>query len=574
MADPQDYDYGITPAYTETPAEEIARQDAEYVKAGIGLIGHKVKPLQTSNRGTLYDDGTTKWWVRASPNGRFFRQRINAGVPGSQAEDVSPNDQGTVLREYEKELTSQPYNPWNLDNPEHKFWYYDSKGKPIPATQMSPTQLINAHNINESFNQQQKLHDVTGIQSVLNQNVNAIHTLDRIKALMQNKALGEDPIGTLQYYANGALNWAKLRDQEKANYPDAAKLRLADQFVAQVRQARQQIAGMDAASEQDKGANLSGVLSSILGSIDNFVPFVPTKAGIIGAGAAAAAKGAGAAVEQGPLNIDVKRLAGVIDGMENSLKQTGVQDVMAYTKSGQYPISTQIRKVYDAFGHELYDKGIRYGADPYEKSVDLNAPKSEQQGDQQTSQTGTSGGETQTSAAGPGGLAVAGRQGSSGTPIEQTPIVQGAEQLWHNITSRGPTSAGGGPAAGVTAAPITTPSKSPAAVQTDQTPKAPLSSTSPKTPAKSSGDTSGDNAPAPTYWRDVPNLQAPTPAPIKRGKSTAEAEPVASDVAVGAPLGANDAPGVARLHHQEHVDALEPGTPFYWRDHADPYVRV
>lgn len=55
---------------------------------------------------------------------------------------------------------------------------------------------------------------------------------------------------------------------------------------------------------------------------------------------------------------------------------------------------------------------------------------------------------------------------------------------------------------------------------------------------------------------------------------TTSAEPVASDVAVGAPLGANDAPGVARLHHQEHVDLLQPGTPFYWRDHPHAYVRV
>lgn len=56
--------------------------------------------------------------------------------------------------------------------------------------------------------------------------------------------------------------------------------------------------------------------------------------------------------------------------------------------------------------------------------------------------------------------------------------------------------------------------------------------------------------------------------------ATTQAQPVASNVEVGAPLGASDAPGVNRLHQQEHVDALEPGTPFYWRDHPDAYVRV
>jgi hypothetical protein len=56
--------------------------------------------------------------------------------------------------------------------------------------------------------------------------------------------------------------------------------------------------------------------------------------------------------------------------------------------------------------------------------------------------------------------------------------------------------------------------------------------------------------------------------------ATTQAEPVGSNVEVGAPLGAGDAPGVTRLHQQEHVDALEPGTPFYWRDHPNAYVRV
>jgi hypothetical protein len=55
---------------------------------------------------------------------------------------------------------------------------------------------------------------------------------------------------------------------------------------------------------------------------------------------------------------------------------------------------------------------------------------------------------------------------------------------------------------------------------------------------------------------------------------SASAEPVTSNVEVGAPLGAGDMPGVNRLHHQEHVDALRPGTPFYWRDHPHAYVRV
>jgi hypothetical protein len=56
--------------------------------------------------------------------------------------------------------------------------------------------------------------------------------------------------------------------------------------------------------------------------------------------------------------------------------------------------------------------------------------------------------------------------------------------------------------------------------------------------------------------------------------ATTQAEPVSSNVEVGAPLGAGDAPGVNRLHQQEHVDALEPGTPFYWRNHPDAYMRV
>lgn len=131
------------------------------------------------------------------------------------------------------------------------------------------------------------------------------------------------------------------------------------------------------------------------------------------------------------------------------------------------------------------------------------------------------------------------------------------------------------------ATPASSPSQSPAATQTNQpstsdhlfpkAPKAPISSTT-KTPAQPSTDTGGDDTPAPRDWRDIPNLPPPKLVPIRPGKQTAQAEPVQSNVEVGAPLGANGQ--VPLLHHQEHVDALEPGTPFYWRDHPDAYVKI
>jgi hypothetical protein len=48
-------------------------------------------------------------------------------------------------------------------------------------------------------------------------------------------------------------------------------------------------------------------------------------------------------------------------------------------------------------------------------------------------------------------------------------------------------------------------------------------------------------------------------------------EEVGSNVEVGAPAGAGEIP---RLTEQEHVDALAPGSPFYWQDHPNAYAKV
>lgn len=58
----------------------------------------------------------------------------------------------------------------------------------------------------------------------------------------------------------------------------------------------------------------------------------------------------------------------------------------------------------------------------------------------------------------------------------------------------------------------------------------------------------------------------PTPVPSPSMGGSLMVRPTAQNT--------QDAAGVPRLTEQEHVDALEPGTPFYWADHPDPYVRV
>jgi hypothetical protein len=62
--------------------------------------------------------------------------------------------------------------------------------------------------------------------------------------------------------------------------------------------------------------------------------------------------------------------------------------------------------------------------------------------------------------------------------------------------------------------------------------------------------------------------------PDKKTASTDESEApeaVSSNVEVGAPAGAGEIP---RLTEQEHVDALQPGSPFYWQDHPNAYAKV
>jgi len=59
----------------------------------------------------------------------------------------------------------------------------------------------------------------------------------------------------------------------------------------------------------------------------------------------------------------------------------------------------------------------------------------------------------------------------------------------------------------------------------------------------------------------------PQPAPLK-------VEPFEKQEIVPQAQNTTGADNAPRLTQQEHVDALEPGTPFYWADHDQPYVKV
>lgn len=68
-------------------------------------------------------------------------------------------------------------------------------------------------------------------------------------------------------------------------------------------------------------------------------------------------------------------------------------------------------------------------------------------------------------------------------------------------------------------------------------------------------------------YSQSPVVWTPQNYPARRG------EAIASDSEMGAPLGTPNYQ-IPRLVRQEHVDALQPGTPFYWQDHPDAYVKT
>jgi hypothetical protein len=133
------------------------------------------------------------------------------------------------------------------------------------------------------------------------------------------------------------------------------------------------------------------------------------------------------------------------------------------------------------------------------------------------------------------------------------------------------------------AIPGATPSRTPAVAQPNRTPvaapkpsKAPIGNQGPETIGNASQPGLGPQLLNPTFApKDYPTLHL-KPWGIFSGAS---ADELPSNSEVGAPLGSPDTrivggQPVAHLFHQEHVDGLPPGTPFYWADHADPYVKV
>lgn len=673
MADPSDYDYQIPKAYIEDTPETMKAYDQAHLKAGRALIGDVVKgpdgkPI-SNFRGTLHrtDDGREFWVPNTSPSGRFFKTRLQTGplsIPNATPEEVSPNDQGPILKKYQEELTNQPFNPFlkSANNP-HPSWYVDAKGNEIPATLMSPSQLRNAHQILETFNSY-KNKDASGVQNFFNENATAIQTLDKIKALMSNtKVLGNDPIGTLQYYANGALNWSKLSNTQKAGYPDGDKLALANELITRIQQARDQIAGMDAASAQDKGSNLGGLAHSALETISEWLPGkwgTPLRV-------------AGGASGELPAGADITKVAAVIDGMEKQFKQAGVKDMMADTSTYDYPINPQLREQYHQYGLDLYKQGIKYGDSPLDHTDNLNVtlappkPKPTPTGPTtgetttgiapgytpaqwmaltleerqaalkkaQIDQGGDKGGEPNKPATGTGASQPTGPTGQQWTPsttesgVVPIPAAAGATKA-ETPQPNAPVNVSGMPSSDWNVRPT------PAVAQTSNEPaqttpgqveptnrigesaggaalrnighfigkdwnkvnqwldtleghgpkKAPIA----PAPANQGPETVGNASPSDPLQSPLEKALGNRPAPLVPPAGT-PAKPAAqpwgwlqwmfggpktsqnqlpSNAEMGAPLGSPDNP----IMHQEHVDALEPGTPFHWRDHPAPYVKV
>jgi hypothetical protein len=90
-----------------------------------------------------------------------------------------------------------------------------------------------------------------------------------------------------------------------------------------------------------------------------------------------------------------------------------------------------------------------------------------------------------------------------------------------------------------------------------------------------------DTGPGPgAYSGTPPGMRAMGPADMSGYNANATTEnELPSNSEMGAPLGSPDTrivggQPVAHLFQQEHVDGLAPGTPFYWADHPDAYVKV
>jgi len=536
--DPTPVQYKPIPySYTTLTDEQQKKLTQDHVNAVHAAMGNYQGKQPVPNEGSVavFKDanGQTMYYLNQSNEPGADRWAHMRGYPGSRpgpwnepmADTYRGMERGLAQGTGDSPAGLNPFTnkPWGVNQ--------DGTGQPVSPYDMTVGQLHNYSGLQTQYNRLKPI-DMTDFEGSVNLKQLTDHAVDLVKSI---------PPRDMGYLAQ---NWNKVKDMTDSDlqglgesYPQSkAKLEDLASTLEQMGNQGAQVSGLPGQGEGGKG--ITGAISSGLKNLGLIVR---------GPGSAAAVAGvqgvAGLLDKIGDNTFDINKVAASLGKFDNQLTQSMVRRMNDLTSSGlQYRIPNEtVDYTNNTLIPQLQKQGIGLYDNAWGQTKNLFDYQPNEPAPTTTQPTPTPSPTPQ----------------AAGVPWrpQAAPLNQAIDAVATRVT-KDPlgTLQSAGDAARTfvrNTMPFGQWIMPSGETQTPEEKAQPLFPRAPHTPGATPG------APAATQ-----NAQPASPAPI-------QVQPLETPQLVP-----QSAPGPQKLTSQADVDALQPGTPFYWQDHPNAYVKT